>query len=685
MRPLRAALVALLAAPGVAHAATGELVARELPLHGSRSLYAQAPLRFELVGLHWRGSGRVSFRVRQDGGHWSAWQAAAPENDLPDLGSAEARRSRGWHLGSPYWTGGADAIEYRTAQGVRRLRGYFVRAGSAPAPLRTLSVAGSPPIVPRSGWGANESIRRGLPVYADAVHFAIVHHTAGSNSYGPGDSAAIVRAIELYHVLGNGWNDIGYNFLVDRYGRIFEGRYGGIDKPVMGAHAEGFNWGSVGIAVIGNYEATSLPATARASLVKLLAWRLDLAHADPLSTVTRISNGNPRYPAGREVTLRAISGHRDTGPTTCPGTGIYTQLPSIARAVAATGLPKLYSPVVTGDVGGPVRFRARLSASLPWTVTVTDPLGTIVGSGSGTGRSVDWTWDASAAAPGVYSWAIESAGARPATGTVGAPLTVTNVTVEPVVLSPNGDGRNDAVTVAYRLRRAAVVTTTLVDATGATVATFFTGYRTAGRHTFRWDGSGVADGRYRIVVSARRAQAAAAVLVDRTLARFTATPPAFSPNGDGRSDSTVLGFTLASPAKVVVQILRAGRLVTTLGGLQLQPGPQQLTWDGTAAGKRVADGTYRAVVKATDSLATLVQSASLVVDTKAPVLRLVSLQKLSFWLSEAATVTASLDGQQVVKAAKRGFFRLAHSGPVKTLTATAQDAAGNLSATVHAP
>src|SRR5207245_2712828 len=171
----------------------------------------------------------------------------------------------------------------------------------------------SPQIVPRAGWGALEAIRRRAPHYAAGVRFAVVHHTAGTNSYGPGQSAAIVRGIELYHVRGNGWHDIGYNFLVDRYGQVFEGRYGGIDRPVMGAHAQGFDWGSVGVAVIGNYEGASLPAAARASLVKLLAWRLDLAHVDPLSTVTRISNGNPRYRAGTAVRLRAISGHRDSG------------------------------------------------------------------------------------------------------------------------------------------------------------------------------------------------------------------------------------------------------------------------------------------------------------------------------------------------------------------------------------
>ena len=153
--------------------------------------------------------------------------------------------------------------------------------------------------MPRSGWGADESIRRSASrSYAPAIRFAIVHHTAGPNGYSPAQAAAIMRGIELYHVKSNGWNDIGYNFLVDRYGTVYEGRYGGIDRNVVGAHARGFNTGSVGVAVIGTFERGAIPAAAETSLEKLLAWRLDLAHVDPLSTLTVVSGGSERYPAG---------------------------------------------------------------------------------------------------------------------------------------------------------------------------------------------------------------------------------------------------------------------------------------------------------------------------------------------------------------------------------------------------
>jgi flagellar hook assembly protein FlgD len=316
---------------------------------------------------------------------------------------------------------------------------------------------------------------------------------------------------------------------------------------------------------------------------------------------------------------------------------------------------------------------------------VTDPLGNVVATGAGSGKAVDWSWDARAATPGVYTYAIEAPGARSATGTVGAPLTVANVSVSPGLVSPNGDGRNDTVLVAYRLRRSAPVSASVIDANGTTVATLFAGTRTAGRHSFHWDGSGLPDARYRVVVAARDAKAAAAVLLDRTLAAFAATPPAFSPNGDGRSDSTVLSFMLAAPAQVQVRVLQSGRPVVSLAKAPLAAGPQSYAWDGTVGGKRVADGTYEAVVSAKDSLTTLNQSVNVVIDTKPPTLRLDSLAKLSFWVSEAAIVTADIDGRRVVRAAKRGSFTLAHTGPVHTVTASARDAAGNLSATLRRP
>ena len=237
---------------------------------------------------------------------------------------------RGWRVGEPQWTGASNAIQYRTLGRVARVRAFFVRSPRLPVGGKRPELAGAPPIITRADWHADESIRRAAPYYADGIHLAIVHHTAGSNSYSKAQSASIVRAIELYHVQGNGWNDIGYNFLVDKYGQIFEGRYGGITRPVIGAHAQGFNSGSVGISVIGDYSSTSISPAARAALVSLIAWRLDLAHVDPLSKVVRVSAGNPRYAAGTAITLNAISGPPRRLPDELP-----RREPLRAAAVAA--------------------------------------------------------------------------------------------------------------------------------------------------------------------------------------------------------------------------------------------------------------------------------------------------------------------------------------------------------------
>ena len=244
MRLLFALTAAALVLPGAA-LADATIVSRDVPLHGERALASASPSRFNLVGIHWQGAGSVEFRTRSTAGRWSAWQPAATESeDLPDRGSAERRRGA-WRLGNPTWVGTSTAIRYRTHGAVRRLRAWFVWSPEVLVPMRALSSAGSPAIVRRSAWRADESIVRAKPAVVERLEFAVVHHTAGRNAYSPAESAAIVRGIELFHVKGNGWNDIGYNFLVDRFGTVFEGRGGGIDRNVVGAHAEGFNTGSV--------------------------------------------------------------------------------------------------------------------------------------------------------------------------------------------------------------------------------------------------------------------------------------------------------------------------------------------------------------------------------------------------------------------------------------------------------
>ena len=267
-------------------------------------------------------------------------------------------------------------------------------------PQRALQAApDQPEIVSRAGWGADETLRRGDTRYANATQMIFVHHTDTPNGYSPDDVPAIIRSIHTYHVRSNGWKDIGYNFLVDSFGRVFEGRAGGIDKPVIGAQTGGFNTGTVGIAVIGDGDTQGLTTATREALTKFVAWRLDVAHVDPLGRATLVSGGNDRYAAGRSATFRVVSGHRDALSTACPGAQIAPELDSIAAAAQALGTPKIVDatatpPALGTDAEGvlaPIAFRARVLGGVSWTLTVLDARGSPVASngGSGGGRRLD--------------------------------------------------------------------------------------------------------------------------------------------------------------------------------------------------------------------------------------------------------------------------------------------------------
>jgi flagellar hook assembly protein FlgD len=678
--------------PGVAKAGTVAtpdvtMVSRDVPL-GSRNLAAAAaPIRFDMLGLHWQGGGTVAYRTRSTAGRWSAWKRA--DADLPQTKPP-------WHFGNLDWTGEADAAQFR-AVGVTRLRAYYLSSRVTSGPRRSLSVAGSPAIVPRADWQADEKIIRAHPLYAPTLKLAIVHHTAGTNVYTPAEAPAIVRGIELYHVKGNGWNDIGYNFLIDRFGTVYEGRGGGMTRNVIGAHALGFNTGTVGVSLIGSFQNATPPPAMQAALVSLLAWRLDVAHLDPLSTVAYTSGGNGKFRAGKVVTLRAISGHRDTGPSECPGSVAYRLLPSLARRVAATGLPKLYAPVVSGALGGNVRFQARLSASLPWTVTVTDANGTVVAKKTGASQLVDWSWKSTSAGKGPFSWSIASGtNVLPATGTLGGKLPpaapappppanlISGLTASPSVLTANGDGTGLVTAIDFALSRQAAVTVTVgtLQLLSTTAA--------AGNDHFEWDLSQLPDGRYKLVVTAKAGGLTSTqsvdVVIDRTLSGLVATPSAFSPNADGSSDTVSFNFSLSQNVPVQVTVQRTGAVVATLFVGQLGPGVQTIGWDGTSAGTRLPDGQYTAVVTATDSLATVSLLVPFAVDTVAPGLTVLNGAALQFQLTEPGTVAGTVNGQPVSAAEPLGAFTFPWTGsPVTSWSLQAKDAAGNPSAVVSGP
>ena len=189
------------------------------------------------------------------------------------------------------------------------MRGAVAGAASA---IRTLvgddaSAQTAPPaIVPREQWGGDACPPRAEPAYGE-VKFAFIHHTVSANDYGPEDSAAMVLGICRYHRNSNGWNDIGYNFLVDRYGTIFEGRAGGIAEAVVGAQAQGYNSQSTGIASLGTFSTAGQTEAGLRAIARLLGWKLAVHGVPPRGQVAVVSGGGStnRYPAGSRVHVRA--------------------------------------------------------------------------------------------------------------------------------------------------------------------------------------------------------------------------------------------------------------------------------------------------------------------------------------------------------------------------------------------
>ncbi|WP_328538412.1 peptidoglycan recognition protein family protein [Streptomyces sp. NBC_00344] len=226
-----------------------------------------------------------------------------------------------------------------TGTGTTATTGTTDTAGTAgttgPTDLKVKSFIGArPSIVTRKGWGADETIRESAFRYTDTVKAAFVHHTATGNNYTCAQAPSLLRGIYRYHVKSNGWRDIGYNFAIDKCGTIYEGRAGGVAKPVMGAHTLGFNTDSTGIAVLGTFGTSNPPAAVTRALASLTAWKLGLTGADPNGRTTLISGGGNRFAKGSAVSLHVISGHRDGFATDCPGALLYSKLGSIRTASA---------------------------------------------------------------------------------------------------------------------------------------------------------------------------------------------------------------------------------------------------------------------------------------------------------------------------------------------------------------
>ncbi|MFE2734601.1 peptidoglycan recognition protein [Streptomyces sp. NPDC059349] len=247
-------------------------------------------------------------------------------------------------------------------------------SASATVPTAPPSTVPKPPITSRAGWGADESKVDDPPTYNTDVKGVFVHHTDGANDYSCADSASIVRGIYAYHVDVEGWNDIGYNFLVDKCGTVFEGRAGGTDLPVLGAHTYGWNRESTGIAVLGNYVSTTASNAALTSIARIAAWKLGQYGGDPAGTVqltagaTQTNYFAKSFTAGTQYTFNRISGHRDGFNTQCPGGSLYGQLQTI-RDWAAGPVQGLKTTTVDGAGLSGTTYYAKGAITLHWSAT----------------------------------------------------------------------------------------------------------------------------------------------------------------------------------------------------------------------------------------------------------------------------------------------------------------------------
>jgi hypothetical protein len=290
-----------------------------------------------VVGASWaRGAlaadDVVQIRVMRDGA-WQPWEDMESDDDHGPDPSAPGAPAGATGGTAPFVVTG-DKAQVRVVSAdasVPEVSVDFIDPGDSPAdgtvattpPGSASAAASRPTIYSRAQWGADESIRTWGAQYGQA-QMAFIHHTAGSNSYTSSQVPAIIRGIYVFHTLDRDWGDIGYNFLVDKFGRVWEGRYGGVDKAVVGAHALGYNSGSFGTSVMGEFTSTSPPAAVTTSLEKLIAWKFSLHGVPAYGTVSL--NG---------TVFNRISGHRDANQTSCPGQRLYDRLGTIRAGVAS--------------------------------------------------------------------------------------------------------------------------------------------------------------------------------------------------------------------------------------------------------------------------------------------------------------------------------------------------------------
>ena len=404
---------------------------------------------FSVVGLTWVGAlpTGTTFKARvREAGKWSAWNELHFSDDHGvDAMSAEAAGTRSGT--DPFMTAVADAIEVTMtnksgvapkdlkvdligSQETKQDRALLTSVRKLDAPGSPMDAAVTPGggvvlrpnIVSRAQWGADETWRDPVPRMGTTIVAGFVHHTASTNDYSPEQAPAQMRALYAYYTKSLKYADMAYNFLVDQYGTVYEGRnactFGDVNPcdgpslPVIGAHTAGLNPNTFAISAIGNYDIKepSNPGALVESIASLMAWKLAPYGLDPNANASMVSSdtsGLSKYSNGMTAITPVISGHRDVGKTACPGRYLYPYLPAIRARATELLAPVINSVSVTPNlinvaVPTPVSVSAVIPATGNWTITVTNPVtGELLKSSAGTQATTSamaYTWDRTNAA-----------------------------------------------------------------------------------------------------------------------------------------------------------------------------------------------------------------------------------------------------------------------------------------------